>query len=43
MNVDNMFAQHTPTPAQKRRKSSLRCTTHFPAANRNLSRATLLL
>jgi hypothetical protein len=24
MNVDNMFAQHTPTPAQKRRMNSLR-------------------
>lgn len=24
MNVDNMFAQHTPTPAQKRRVNSLR-------------------
>jgi hypothetical protein len=24
MNVDNMFAHHTPTPAQKRRMSSLR-------------------
>jgi hypothetical protein len=24
MNVDNMFAQHTPTPQQKRRMNSLR-------------------
>jgi hypothetical protein len=28
MNVDNMFAQHTPTPEQKRRMNSLRNLAH---------------